>query len=64
MKQIVIALSFISLFSACGNKETQLSYETFYMPAEWEPHDAVWLGWEKDSTYRFYPSIGKIITTL
>jgi agmatine deiminase len=64
LKQIAFLSSFIFLIYACGNKETQLSDETFYMPAEWEPHDAIWLGWEKDSTYRFYPSIGKIITTL
>jgi agmatine deiminase len=64
IKHIVIALPFIALLSACGSKETQLAEETFYMPAEWEPQEAVWLGWEKDSTQRFYPSIGKIITTL
>ncbi len=32
------------------------------MPAEWDPHDAVWFGWEKDSTY--YPSIADIIHTI
>jgi agmatine deiminase len=32
------------------------------MPAEWEQHDAVWFGWEKDSTY--YPSIADIINTI
>lgn len=32
------------------------------MPAEWEPHEAVWFGWEKDSTY--YPSIADIINTI
>jgi agmatine deiminase len=32
------------------------------MPAEWEPHEAVWFGWEKDST--FYPSIADIINTM
>jgi agmatine deiminase len=64
MKHIVFVLSLFTLFSACGNKETKLPAEAFYMPAEWEPHEAVWLGWEKDSTQRFYPSIGKIISTL
>lgn len=36
----------------------------FYMPAEWEPHEAVWLGWEADSSYGFYPVISEIIKTL
>ncbi|WP_373522184.1 agmatine/peptidylarginine deiminase [Aquiflexum sp.] len=64
MKPIAFLFSIIFLLYACSSKETKLSDETFYMPAEWEPHEAVWLGWEKDSTQRFYPSIGKIITTL
>ena len=50
IKHIAIALSHIKLLYSCGNKEIRLPAETFYMPAEWEPHEAVWLGWEKDST--------------
>jgi len=34
------------------------------MPAEWEPHDAVWLGWEKDSLRGYYPAIVNIIKAL
>ncbi|MFD2202684.1 agmatine deiminase family protein [Shivajiella indica] len=64
IKRVPFLLSLIILFFACGRKETKFPAETFYMPAEWETHEAVWLGWEKDSTQRFYPSIGKIITTL
>lgn len=64
MKKLLYLLSFISFFYACDSKNTDRPAEAFYMPAEWEPHDAVWLGWEKDSTQRFYPSISKIITTL
>ena len=32
------------------------------MPAEWEPHEAVWLGWQPDSTLGFYPVVAKIHT--
>jgi len=34
------------------------------MPAEWEPHDAVWLGWEKDSLRGYYPAVADIIKAL
>ncbi|HET9430494.1 MAG TPA: agmatine deiminase family protein [Chitinophagaceae bacterium] len=33
------------------------------MPAEWEHHDAVWLGWEADAT-PYYPVIVNLIKTL
>ncbi len=36
---------------------------TFHMPAEWEPHDAIWLGWE--GTYlSYHPVAFDIIRTL
>jgi isopentenyl diphosphate isomerase/L-lactate dehydrogenase-like FMN-dependent dehydrogenase len=63
MNRIGVIISLLIFFSACSNKETNPSEETFYMPAEWELHEAVWLGWEKDSTQRYYPYIGKIIGT-
>ena len=34
------------------------------MPAEWEPHDAVWLGWEEDSIRRYYPGIVSLIKSI
>lgn len=34
------------------------------MPAEWEKHDAVWLGWQADSTLGFYPVVTEMIKTL
>lgn len=34
------------------------------MPAEWEQQDAVWLGWEADSTLGFYPVVAEMIKTL
>lgn len=55
MKYIIILLIITCLFS-CKNKSEQ-----FYMPAEWEPHDAIWLGWEKDTTYQYYPVVADII---
>jgi agmatine deiminase len=42
----------------------QIHTGKFYMPAEWEPHEAVWLGWEADSSYGFYPVIAEMIKTL
>lgn len=56
MKSIFLPLTFVCLLS-CQNNQSK-----FYMPAEWEPHDAVWFGWEKDSAY--YPSIAEIINTI
>lgn len=55
---------------ACGTNTQEESTtvndartDNFRMPAEWEPHEAVWLGW---SAYRpaFYPGIGRLISTL
>ncbi len=34
------------------------------MPAEWEKQDAVWLGWQADSTLGFYPVVTEMIKTL
>ncbi len=58
MKYLLCIFSIAFLWS-CDQKN-----DNFFMPAEWEPHEAVWLGWEADTTARFYPSIGEIITTL
>jgi agmatine deiminase len=35
----------------------------FYMPAEWEPHDAVWLGWEDDQL-EYLPVVINMIKAL
>lgn len=37
--------------------------DTFYMPGEWEPHDAVWLGWE-DTYVHYHPVALDIIKNL
>jgi agmatine deiminase len=35
----------VTIMILCCTKPGQ----PFYMPAEWEPHDAVWLGWPKEN---------------
>ena len=35
----------------------------FYMPAEWEPHEAVWFGWEPYSR-GYHPVVANLIKTL
>lgn len=47
------------LLAACGQKE-----DKFYMPAEWEPHEAVWLGWEADSSGGFYDAVVEMVKAL
>lgn len=58
MKHLLHIISIISLLS-CNQKN-----DSYYMPAEWEPHDAVWLGWEADSTLGFYPVVVEMVKTL
>ena len=64
MRQILYIVAIAALFWACNQKDDSRPADEFYMPAEWETHDAVWLGWEKDSTSRFYPAVGKMISAL
>jgi agmatine deiminase len=42
MKKIIYCILISGLIS-CSKPSQE-----FYMPGEWEPHDAVWLGWEED----------------
>ena len=58
MKKLLYTLNFLVLLS-CNKQE-----DNYYMPAEWEKHDAVWLGWEADSTSGFYPVVTEMIKTL
>jgi agmatine deiminase len=65
--KFIIPLIALSLLFSCKTENTKVTdalSEKFYMPAEWEPHDAVWLGWESDSTYGFYPVVIEMIKTL
>jgi agmatine deiminase len=57
MKRTALALLLLALIS-CSKPS-----ETFYMPAEWEPHDAVWLGWE-DRFLTYHPVVIDIIKNL
>lgn len=61
MKKIFFILSATLILFSC---KEQRPAEEFYMPAEWEPHDAVWLGWEKDSSRGYYPVVTSIIKAL
>jgi agmatine deiminase len=58
MKKILIFIAFLA-FLSCNNT----SDERFYMPAEWEPHDAVWFGWH-DRNESFYPVIATVMKEL
>ena len=58
MKHLLCIFSIITLLS-CNQKN-----DKFYMPAEWEKQEAVWLGWEADSTLGFYPVVTEMIKTL
>lgn len=58
MKKILYALNILVLLS-CNQQEDKYS-----MPAEWEKQDAVWLGWQADSTLGFYPVVREMIKTL
>jgi agmatine deiminase len=57
--QLATMVSSLMIFFSCGKPKDQ-----FHMPAEWEQHDAVWLGWEKDTIRGYYPPIIKAINTL
>lgn len=58
MKQL-ITYCLVVLLIACKDKKSDTG---FYMPAEWEPHEAVWLGWDEDSS--FYPPVIEMINGL
>lgn len=64
MKQILAIIFITALLYACKNKNYERSAQTFFMPAEWEPHDAVWMGWEKDTTLVYYPVVADIIKSI
>lgn len=57
MKKFAFGLMLFGLI-ACSKPD-----KTFYMPAEWEPHDAVWLGWE-DTYLSYHPVVVDIIKNL
>lgn len=58
MKRLLYFFAIV-LISSCKQQD-----QTYTMPAEWEPHEAIWLGWEPDSSLGFYPVVAEIIKTL
>ena len=57
MKQYLTLLFASFILSACNTKKHEHAADTFYMPAEWEQQDAVWLGWEEDSQRGYNPAV-------
>ncbi|MBY0477199.1 MAG: agmatine deiminase family protein [Chitinophagaceae bacterium] len=45
MKQLSFILLTIIFVLSCTSNKQERPAETFYMPAEWEQNDAVWLNW-------------------
>ncbi|MEP7376439.1 MAG: agmatine deiminase family protein [Chitinophagaceae bacterium] len=64
MKPIITILLAVIILFACNSSKNEKSAAAFYMPAEWEPHDAVWLGWEEDSARGYYSGIVSLLKTL
>lgn len=65
MKYIVAIFSLFIIFSCNQKNGEQASYSSeFYMPAEWEAHDAIWLGWKENELAQFHPGIVTLIKTL
>jgi agmatine deiminase len=64
MKQIIVLFLAAFFVVSCNSNKQQRPAEEFYMPAEWQQHDAVWLGWERDSLRGYYPAVANIIKAL
>ncbi len=64
MKPIIAIILAALILFACNSNKNEKPTGTFYMPAEWEPHDAVWLGWEEDSARGYYSGIVSLLKTL
>lgn len=63
MRPFIIVLSVIAFLYGCGDKAAELPAEAFYMPGQWEPHEAVWFGWTKNSP-KYHPSVAAMIKAL
>lgn len=44
MKKFISSIILLVVVLSCGEKP---DYSTFYLPAEWEPQEALWLGWDE-----------------
>lgn len=63
MKKYSVIIIVLILF-ACKSDKEKIAAETFYMPAEWEEQEAVWLGWSKAIETGYYSLTPTIIKTL
>lgn len=64
MKRVFNFITLAVLLLSCSTKQIERKKDMFYMPAEWEPHDAVWLGWEQDTTFGYYPVVAEVIKSI
>ncbi|WP_241664753.1 agmatine deiminase family protein [Seonamhaeicola maritimus] len=64
--RLLLAITGLFIICSCNQKnaDKNIYYSEFYMPAEWEPHDAIWLGWKGNELTQFQPGIVKLIKTL
>lgn len=60
MRKLFIVAASLLLLVACKSESDN---NAFYMPGEFEPHEAVWLGWEKDDK-DVYPIVFAVIKGL
>ena len=65
MREILIIFSLVTIFS-CNQKSGESASDNteFYMPAEWEAHDAIWLGWRERKNTQFQEGVAELIKTL
>ena len=58
LKEIAFGIAILLLFS-CNNKE-----KVFHIPAAWEHQDALWLGWEADTSYGYQSVLVSMIKSI
>lgn len=65
MRYVFIIFSLVIILG-CNQKNSEhvVDDTLFYMPAEWETHDAVWLGWREKKDTRFQQGIAELIKML
>jgi agmatine deiminase len=60
MKKILYLVTFTWMLYACEQKSDP---SAFYMPGEFEPHEAIWFGW-KANRPKYYPAVAEMIKGL
>lgn len=58
LKGIAFGIAMLLMFS-CSNKE-----KVYHIPAAWEHQDALWLGWEADTSYGYQSVLVSIIKSI